>query len=316
LYVIDVDRRVSRPVARDTDLYYSLAIADRRLVASVVNPKSTLWKVPVAGGGPSTSATPIRLPTGRLFSPRLGPGYLLYVSPRNHGHGIWKVVDGVAAEMWSAADARVVGGPHISPDGRRVVFSTERQGKTRLEVVNADGTGARVVSDGLALQGSPAWAPDGASITTGASVDGRTHLVRVSLDGTVQSFVAQSAVEPTWSPDGQMVVYSGADVGTQFTLAAATASGSPHPLPAVTLTRGARRVRFAGPGRLLVVMRGDIRHKDLWCIDLDTGAERRLTSFPSDFVIRDFDVSPDGRELVVERLQEPSDIVLIDLEPM
>ena len=31
--------------------------------------------------------------------------------------------------------------------------------------------------------------------------------------------------------------------------------------------------------------------------------------------IRDFDVAPDGQEIVVERVQEHSDIVLIDLPP-
>ena len=317
LYAIDVDRRVPRPLGRETDRYHSLATAaaGRRWVASVVNAKSTLWKVAFASGAPATSATPMLLPTGRLFSPRLGPGYLLYASPKDQGHGIWKVVDGVAAEIWMAADARVLGGLQISPDGRRIAFSSERQGHPCLEIVNVDGTGARVVSDALVIRGSPAWAPDGRSLTTGAIVDGRPQLVQVALDGTVRPFVAQSAVDPTWSPDGELVVYSGADVGTQFRLAAATSSGASHPLPDVALTRGARRTRFAGPGRLLVVMRGDIRHKNLWGIDLDTGAERQLTDFPPDFVIRDFDVSPDGREIVVERLQEPSDIVLIDLAP-
>jgi hypothetical protein len=34
---------------------------------------------------------------------------------------------------------------------------------------------------------------------------------------------------------------------------------------------------------------------------------------PGDFDIRDFDLSPDGREVVVERVQERSDVVLLDL---
>jgi dipeptidyl aminopeptidase/acylaminoacyl peptidase len=62
-------------------------------------------------------------------------------------------------------------------------------------------------------------------------------------------------------------------------------------------------------------MLGEIRHKDLWLFDLDTGAERRLTQLPPDFDVRDFDVSPDGREIVLERVEEHSDVVLIDLAP-
>ena len=53
-------------------------------------------------------------------------------------------------------------------------------------------------------------------------------------------------------------------------------------------------------------------HKNLWLIDLATGAERQLTHFGPDFAVRDFDISPDGREIVVEQVQEQSDVVLIE----
>jgi hypothetical protein len=43
-----------------------------------------------------------------------------------------------------------------------------------------------------------------------------------------------------------------------------------------------------------------------------TVPEVMMTRLASDFDLRDFDVSEDGRELVVERAQERSDIVLID----
>ncbi len=62
-----------------------------------------------------------------------------------------------------------------------------------------------------------------------------------------------------------------------------------------------------------MLLRGEIQHKNLWLVDLDTGAERQLTNFTPDFEIRDFDISPDGREIVVERVQEKSDLLLMDL---
>jgi hypothetical protein len=46
---------------------------------------------------------------------------------------------------------------------------------------------------------------------------------------------------------------------------------------------------------------------------LPAGAERPLTNLPPDFNVRDYDVSPDGRTVVLERVQERSDVVLIDL---
>ena len=68
------------------------------------------------------------------------------------------------------------------------------------------------------------------------------------------------------------------------------------------------------PGRrALVVARGEIQHKNLWLVDLETGAEHQLTNLAPDFEMRDFDISPDGRELVLEQVQEHSDIVLLEL---
>jgi hypothetical protein len=46
---------------------------------------------------------------------------------------------------------------------------------------------------------------------------------------------------------------------------------------------------------------------------LETGVERQLTNVAPDFDIRDFDISPDGKDVVLERVQEHSDVVLIDL---
>jgi hypothetical protein len=68
------------------------------------------------------------------------------------------------------------------------------------------------------------------------------------------------------------------------------------------------------PGeRKLVLLRGGIQHKNLWLIDLETGAERQLTNLSADFDVRDFDISSDGGEVVFERMQERSDVVLMDL---
>jgi Tol biopolymer transport system component len=216
--------------------------------------------------------------------------------------------------LWSAPEARIIGGPEVAPDGHRVAFSVEQRGGTLLYVMNADGTNTRVVTKSLELRGAPAWTPDGQSITSAANVNGTPHLFRISLDGTSVPLVQEYSVDPVWSPGGDFFVYSGPDIGTTFPVKAMTADGNPHTLPNLTLTRGARRLRFFRGERALVVMRGEIQHKNLWLIDLETGAERQLTNLAPDFNVRNFDVSPDGREIVLERVQEHGDIVLIDLK--
>jgi hypothetical protein len=47
-------------------------------------------------------------------------------------------------------------------------------------------------------------------------------------------------------------------------------------------------------------------------LDLRTGAQRILAELPADFVVRDFDISPAGSEIVFDRLQAASDLALIE----
>jgi Tol biopolymer transport system component len=143
---------------------------------------------------------------------------------------------------------------------------------------------------------------------------GVPHLYRIPINGSPATpFVHDYSLDPTWAPNGQFMVYSGPDIGTTFSVRAVTASAAPHALPPITLTRGARHLAFLPGGHALVVLRGEIQHKNLWLIDLDTGAETQLTRLPADFDIEDFDISPDGHEIVMERVQESSDVVLMDL---
>jgi hypothetical protein len=80
-----------------------------------------------------------------------------------------------------------------------------------------------------------------------------------------------------------------------------------------TDTEGARHLKVLSGGRGLAFLRGKIQHKDLWLMDPETGVERQLTNLPDNFDILDFDISRDGREIILERVQERSDIMLLDL---
>jgi dipeptidyl aminopeptidase/acylaminoacyl peptidase len=217
-------------------------------------------------------------------------------------------------ELWSGRDGRVVAAPAISTDGQQLAFPVRRQGFTRLYVMNADGSGARRVRDDLDIRGAPAWSPDGQWIAVAAAREGQPALFKIPSGGGEPVLLTREyALDPVWSPSGRFLVYSGVDVGMTFSLKAVTADGSPHPLRDITLSRGARRLAFLGSDADLVLLKGDLSHKELWRLDLETGAERPLTAFGRGLTIADFDVSADGRELVLDRSREESDIVLIDL---
>ena len=317
LYSMDVNRRIPHRLSAGRDQYTSLAASadGRRLVVTLADPKRTLWRLPISGSPAAlSSGERISLTTSSGFSPRLGPNYLLYISATGTSESIWKLDNGASRELWSGQGARIPGGPTLSPDRRYIAFSVRQAGKTLLNVMQADGTNARPLTDALDLQGNPAWTPDGQSITVAAADRGVPHLYRVPIDGhSPVSFVQEYSVDPAWTSDGRFVVYSGPDVGTTFSVKAVTPEAAPHSLPPLTLSRGARHLTFFPGRRALVFLRGDIQHKDLWLVDLETGAERQLTEVPANFDIRDFDISADGREVVLERVQDHSDVVLLDL---
>ena len=66
-------------------------------------------------------------------------------------------------------------------------------------------------------------------------------------------------------------------------------------------------------GRALVYMQGTARAQDFWLLDLTTMKSRQLTRLTSRDSMGTFDIMPDGKRIVFDRLRDNSDIVLIDL---
>jgi Tol biopolymer transport system component len=316
LYVMDVPLRREHRVSIGLERYTSLAASANsgRLVATVANARSDLWRAAIASDGPpQSSATPVTPALGSASAPRFGPDYIAYLSTGAGRQGIWKLAHGTVTKLWDDPSADRVGAPAIAPDGSRIAFIVERRAATQLYVVDSDGGNPRAIAPTLALRGDLAWAPDSQSIVGAIVREGEPRLARIFLNGSSpRPMVSDYSVDPVWSPDGKYFVYSGAQVATTFPLRASAPDGRPYDMPGMILTIGSRRVAFSRSSGSLVMLRGGIDRKDFWRLDPQTRAERQLTDLPSSFVIGDFDVSPDGTEIIFERVQESSSIALIE----
>jgi Tol biopolymer transport system component len=220
LYSVDVERLIPHRLIPGLDRYTSLAASadGRRLVVARTTANGTLWRMRIPDSPAEVSeANRIPLTTSTGSSPRLGRDYLLYVSAAGTAESIWKLDNGVSAELWRGEGVLILGGPAISSDGRYIAFSVRQDGQTLLYAMQADGRNARVVADSLDLQGAPAWAPDGQSTISAVNDRGVPHLFRVPIHGGSPTlFAGEYSVDPAWTPDGSIVVYSGPDIWSSF----------------------------------------------------------------------------------------------------
>jgi serine/threonine protein kinase len=204
-----------------------------------------------------------------------------------------------------------------------IVFSAPPAGKTQNNIwqAEADGGNARKLTSGK-FDYLPACSPDAKTVLY-ADADGK--LAKVPLEGGASQQLAELAVfsRITFSADGKFAAFDSFRLGDpkeKLVLLPLDSSQPPRfieferPRAESLASLGDGPILLTGDGKTVVypVHEGDT--DNLWLQQLDGSPGKPLTDFKSE-LIRDFDLSQDGRQLAIIRGHKDSDVVLIrDLE--
>jgi len=115
------------------------------------------------------------------------------------------------ATLWQAHSKRTIGGdPSVSPDGSRIVFTSDRSGRSQLYVMNADGSSVHQLTADPAGAYSGRWSPDGTLIlycSKGATTE---QIVVIRPDGQGRRVVIETrnAQSPSWWPRGGKILFT------------------------------------------------------------------------------------------------------------
>jgi len=146
--------------------------------------------------------------------------------------------------------------PAFSPDGRSVVFLSNRGGQLDIWIgLVSGGSPVRITSDPN-LKARPRWSPDGSKIGYARlNESGLWDVWTVPALGGTPRKLLSNAKDPSWSPEGDSLAYANSATGTIWTCDAtgSEARELTQPEPKVvhiqpTFSRDGRRVVFVRKG--------------------------------------------------------------------
>ena len=101
--------------------------------------------------------------------------------------------------------------PKYSPDGKTIVFSSERDGNIQLYTMDINGENTKRLMKSEFVDNIGSFSPDGLNILFNSNRGGNSDIYTVSSNGTKEpeNLTNNSAgnYEPCYSPDGSMAVY-------------------------------------------------------------------------------------------------------------
>jgi Tol biopolymer transport system component len=291
----DIDYRVVHPTA------------DGQAIMTVgLTAGGGFWRVPLDG------TTPQRIRSersdGQFGVSVLPDGRIATTSGRRSEQSIEILSpDGASRQTLVDADSNVW--PAASPDGRTIVFLSNRGGQPGIWRVNADGTGARL----LAPTRAASWlsvTPDGRFVVLTAPHEGAPAAWKVPIEGGQPVLVAMSFERAAPSPDSRFIagVHRLADGVTALAIAPLDGAAAPRVLRPFAVATGSGILEWAKDGTGIIYSTAE--RANLFFQPIAGGERRQITTLSDlDFTLGD--LSPDGRSVIAARGRVERDAFMI-----
>ena len=101
--------------------------------------------------------------------------------------------------------------PAWSPNGRKISFSSKRDGNWEIYVMDADGQNQTRLTDDAAVDKQSCWSPDGKYIAFTSKRDGNWEIYVMDADGqNVVRLTNEPGIDgrPSWSPNGEQIAFT------------------------------------------------------------------------------------------------------------
>ena len=316
-YMVSYPDGTARKITNDVNDYHDLSLtANSAILATVQEDRvQNIWIAPGSdekslrqltfGSGKYEGATGVKwTPDGRIVYSAFGGGVgdIWIMGPDGSGQ---KRLTNTPLSYFS-------GEPDVSPDGRSIVFISDRSGKTHLWLMDIDGGNARQLTSGDLYEQLPSFSPDGRWVFY-ASYDGEhLGLAKIPVEGgepiqLTQGFLADT---PRLSWDGKILAaYYRESGGAPLKLVLLPVDGG-KPTEFFDTPQNPCIYEWARDSRSLAYCDSQKGVTNIWEQPIDGGKPHQVTNFTSQEIIS-FNLDRAGKPTLFSRGEVHKDVVLI-----